>query len=113
MTTTITYRKTKTGEWVVMGPTTAIRSGATVTVTKRDGSTKTERIESVGKAFVVGGQYMVYGYLAKTQQHATGGHAYMCDECGQRRATTTARDMSGLLGRVCGNCARDGYLSFA
>ncbi len=29
-----------------------------------------------------------------------------CDECGRAGATTTARDGSGLLGRVCASCAR-------
>lgn len=111
----ITYRKTKAGEWVAYGPATAIRTGVVVTVAKKDGSTKTEHIASVGRAFLVNGTPMVYGYLAKAEQTSTAhSHAAaMCDECGQRRATTTARDMSGFLGRVCGLCARAGYLSFA
>lgn len=61
---TITYRKTGKGEWVAFGPASVIRAGATVTVTKRGGETKTEHITSVGKPFTADGQQMVYGYLA-------------------------------------------------
>jgi hypothetical protein len=62
--TPIRYRKTKTGQWVAFGPADRIHAGATVTVAKRDGSTKVEYVESVGRPFTVDGQQMVYGYLA-------------------------------------------------
>jgi hypothetical protein len=58
------YRKTKTGQWVVMGPCNMIKAGTTVTVTKADGTTKTEYIESVGKAF----DGLCYGYPAAKAQ---------------------------------------------
>lgn len=29
----------------------------------------------------------------------------MCWECGERRATTTGPDSSGIMGRICGRCA--------
>lgn len=62
----ITYRKTKQGEWVAYGLSSAIKPGADVTVTKRSGETKTEHIAAVGKAFAVDGKQMAYGYLAET-----------------------------------------------
>ena len=58
VTTTCSYRKTTNGTWVVCGPTSVVRPGATVTVTKKDGTTKTETIATTGKPF--GDQ--VYGY---------------------------------------------------
>lgn len=64
-TATITYRKTKSGEWVAYGPATAIRVG-TVTVTKKSGETKTETVERLGRTFTVDGTEMVYDYLAKS-----------------------------------------------
>lgn len=74
MSKTCTYRKTKAGEWVVMGPVSVVKPGAVVTVTKKDGTSKTERIESVGKAF----DGMRYGYLRRRD---TGPR--VCDECGE------------------------------
>lgn len=62
-TTKCSYRKTKKGEWVVMGPASIITDGATVTVTKKSGETKTETIASTGKTF---GDDLCYGYLDKT-----------------------------------------------
>lgn len=61
--TRITYRKTRTGEWVAFGPADQIAAGREVTVSKRDGSTKTELVASTGKTFQVDGQAMRYGYL--------------------------------------------------
>lgn len=67
MTTTtaskITYRKTKTGEWVACGPAADLRVGA-VTVSKKDGTSKVESITRLGRPFTAGGVEMVYGYLA-------------------------------------------------
>lgn len=60
----ITYRKTKQGTWVAYGPASEIKAGAEVTVTKANGDTKTERIESAGKPFTADGVQMCYGYLA-------------------------------------------------
>lgn len=69
-TTTCKYRKTKSGQWAVMGPADVVRPGATVTVTKADGSTKTERIVSVGKPF----DGLVYGYPAPREHRSSGGY---------------------------------------
>lgn len=62
-TSTPTFRKTKQGQWVAFGPTTALRVGS-VTVAKRDGSTKTVQVEKVGKSFAVDGVECAYGYIA-------------------------------------------------
>lgn len=63
-TTKTTYRKTKKGEWVVCGPTSSVRPGSAITVTKKSGETKTEQVERVGRPFRSGGVELVYGYLA-------------------------------------------------
>lgn len=78
----LSYRKTKNGKWAVMGPANVVTAGATVTVTKRDGTTKTERIGTVGKPFTVDGQQMVYGYPAAAKTTSRTGRRYACDECG-------------------------------
>jgi hypothetical protein len=91
MAAAITYRKTQQGEWVAYGPAAAMRKGA-VTVSKRDGSIKTEQVERLGKTFTVGGVPMCYGYLAKTAPVRSAGrgegscrHARYesrsCDDC--------------------------------
>lgn len=69
-TAEITYRKTKTGEWVAYGPASIVRPGA-VTVAKRDGTSKTETVTRTGRTFTVGAVEMVYGYLAKSAPAAT------------------------------------------
>jgi hypothetical protein len=58
------YRRTKSGEWVVCGPTSLVKRGAVVTVTKRDGTTKDEKIVRVGKPFRLAGIECCYGYLS-------------------------------------------------
>jgi len=93
---TVTYRRTKSGEWVVYGPASVVRVGA-VEVVKLSGEAKIEQVESLGRPFRVDGVEMVYGYLAHSAQ--------MCEECGERKATTTVYDSSGISGRVCGRCA--------
>lgn len=106
--THITYRKAKTGEWVVYGPATAIKAGTTVTVTKRSGETKTERVARVGRPFTVAGRQMLYGYIearraAAPSAAASGG---ICDECGQpRRNLSECWDSSGIAGMCCPRCA--------
>ena len=67
--TKITYRKTKSGEWVAYGPSSAFvepdgTPKATVEVTKKSGETKAEIISKLGKPFVIDGDTYVYGYLA-------------------------------------------------
>ncbi len=62
---TLIYRRAGDGEWVVFGPASAIHEGTTVTVTKRDGTTKHERIEWVGGSFNVNGVPHVYGHVER------------------------------------------------
>lgn len=127
----ITYRKTRAGEWVAFGPVAEIQAGREVTVTKRSGQTKTELVDRIGKPFVVDGTKMVYGYIDTAARREIAQLARddaqvrredaarrrsvrrMCGECGERRAVTTATDLSGIVGNVCGVCARSGALSFA
>jgi len=67
---TVTYAKTKAGEWVARGPVALIIEGQ-VTVTKRDGSSKTETIVRTGKAWTQDGVQVRYGYLAPTSTTTT------------------------------------------
>jgi hypothetical protein len=80
----ISYRKTGKGEWVAFGPAAAMRVG-TVTVTRKDGTAKTEYVERVGKTFQAGGVDCCYGYLAKTapaQRRSRNQYeARTCDAC--------------------------------
>lgn len=130
MATTITYRKTKTGQWVAYGPAATLIPGATVTVTTKSGQAKQERIASVGREFVVDGVAMVYGYLATDtmQQRAraqvtvttygAGGKtrttslsSRSCQCCGSSRGVHYVTDDSGVGGYACYRCD-DGSVSF-
>lgn len=119
------YRKTKSGKWAVFGAADAITVGATVTVTLKNGSTKTEEIEEVGHPFDVNGVPHVYGYPKKqdppqgqprqrkaSQPKASG---QVCSECQQRPGRFPRTDSSGIAGVVCTRCNRygDQELSFA
>jgi hypothetical protein len=63
-----TYRKARDGEWVVVGPVSVVQPGATVTVYRKDHTTRQETILRLGRAFRVrinGAELeVVYGYLA-------------------------------------------------
>lgn len=100
-TAAISYRKTKTGEWVAFGPADAIVEGCTCVVTKRDGTTKTELVERVGRIFQVDGRDMVYGYLAPkaVRGHSGGrrGGRWECDECGEYVTPGTRCWETGLI----------------
>jgi hypothetical protein len=92
----IRYRKTKSGEWVVYGPASAVQAGRSVTVTKSDGSTKTEHIDRVGRPFGVDGVSMVYGYLGarEPETRATYRRAHRDD----------SRGRGGYRGNGCWSC---------
>lgn len=107
----VTYRKTKSGEWVVYGPAAVVRPGV-LSVTKKSGETKTEQVERVGRAFMVDGQAMVYGYISRTtaQTQSPRHNGPACESCGYRYAHL-ATDMSGISGYACIRCD-DGSLSF-
>ena len=109
MTTPVTYRKTKTGEWVAYGPASLVLPGF-VTVTKKSGEAKQELVERVGHPFTAEGVQMVYGYLAAkapaTARPAGNGRGGICDECGEpRRNLQECTDSSGIGGLCCPRCA--------
>lgn len=65
----LSYRKTKTGEWVVFGPKAEMwdtlynKPSGSVFVSKKDGTKKTERIAKLGTPFMVDGVEHCYGYI--------------------------------------------------
>lgn len=85
------FRKTQSGEWVVFGPASQVHVG-TVTVAKRDGTTKVENVARVGKTFTVDGVECCYGYVGPAA--ATKTQAHECDECGRPGASIARRDSS-------------------
>ncbi len=85
------YRRTKSGEWVVMGPASVVQVGGVVQVTKKNGETKDETILSIGKPFLVDGVNMVYGHTGHGWQ-AQG--PYQKKE-GKRDGKTYGRDGDG------------------
>lgn len=76
----ITYRKTKAGEWVAFGPVAEFQAGGLrlgdtapggvtvtsllLTVTRKDGTARTETIRRLGRPFTADGTECCYGYLA-------------------------------------------------
>jgi len=87
-TTTVTYRKTKTGDWVAYGPLSEFFADdgtpkGMVTVTKKSGETKSEAIQKLGRPFDVHGVLHVYGYLNQRQTYTqTRRWGIGCPECG-------------------------------
>lgn len=73
--TTTTYRRTRQGEWVVFGDAALLEQhaelGTGIEVTKRDGTTKREEIDWVGKHFEVDGRTAAYGHLRRGDRRAT------------------------------------------
>jgi len=108
----ISYRKTKQGVWVICGPVAEVKVGK-VTVTKKDGTTKTESIESIGKPFATSSGDLVYGYIKPNGNGSNGnGHhrpsssSGRCRECGGPiRDASHHRAMQGY----CGDCAFDEF----
>jgi hypothetical protein len=111
---TLTYRRTKSGAWAVYGPTTHVKTGATVTVTKKNGDTKQETIASVGKPFTVDGQQMVYGYPdSDTTRSSSGGRRRTVrnpyTQRRPRRCETGGNCSSFGSGQSCGAPDCDGW----
>jgi hypothetical protein len=103
----VTYRKAKDGRWIVCGSVSEVKIGS-VRVTKRDGSTKTEIVESLGRPFATENGMMVYGHIAartSASSSARRGNG-RCRECGGPiRDARHHKAMGGL----CGECAFDEY----
>ena len=89
-----TYRKTKTGEWVVYGRaadlTTACRNGGQVPVLRR--------------SFVVDGIEMAYGYTGQRAAGRTSRYGRY-----ERQCPTDGNCSSFGSGRSCGSPDCDGY----
>jgi hypothetical protein len=110
---TITYRKTQQGEWVAYGPAAVMRKGA-VTVTKKDGSIKTEHVGRLGKTFTVAGVPMVYGYLEQRSSgfaSQAGAREYRSNRSAysRRRCVSGGNCSSFGAGTSCGAPDCDGY----
>jgi hypothetical protein len=114
MTTTTspqaTYRKTSKGEWVVMAPASTLRPGQTITVTKKNGTSKVETIAKVGKPFAVGGTQMAYGYLTARETSARPASRHERFTPRNRKACITDGNCSSFgNGRNCGGHDCDGF----
>jgi hypothetical protein len=98
----IVYRKDRrTGAWNVFGPASEVRVG-TVTVTKKDGTHRQERVVKVSKPFDVDGVAHVYGYLEDKAPKT-------CANCGEtiRGKAYLVRDSCYTLGYCCKICANE------
>jgi hypothetical protein len=73
----LSYRKTRDGEWVVFGPKAEMWDGlynkpaGNVVVTKKDGTKKTESIDHLGKPFQADGVECCYGYIDRSASDRT------------------------------------------
>jgi hypothetical protein len=111
--TKTTYTKLRDGSWGVRAPA-GTKAGDPITVTKRDGTTKPERVERVlwegdGIALCAiapsAPSAKSGGYSAQRVSRA-GGASDRCRECrGPIRHAPEHRAMGGL----CGSCAFDEY----
>lgn len=84
----VTFRKTKTGEWVAFGPADFLARAAkldcAVDVTLAKGGTKSVAVERIGKPFDVDGTAMAYGYLvADRPAGRRGSFGRTCSGCGE------------------------------
>lgn len=102
----VTWRKSKSGEWVVCGPVHAVHVGV-VAVTKRSGAVEHVEIERLGKPFQTDdGITLVYGYPAKAERTTTqSSYSSSCENCGEGKARYPAVDSSGIRGKVCQRCS--------
>jgi len=107
---TITYTKLRDGSWGVRAPAST-KAGDTITVTKKSGETKVERVERVlwtGDGIALCALAPSSGYSAQRVQRTSsaGGTSGRCRECrGPIRSSPEHRAMGGL----CGSCAFDEY----
>ncbi len=105
---TFTWRKAKTGEWVVFGDAkalrAAVRGGFSVTVTSKSGNAKKVFPTRVGKTF---GDNLAYGYIEDDYNSRP---SYGSSYSSSRRACVTGGNCSSFgNGRSCGSHDCDGY----
>ena len=88
------WRKDKNSDaWKVFGPASVVKSGATVSVTKKSGECSLEQISGVGNPFDVEGVPHVYGSIVE--------QADECIECGEK-LYSAAQKRSGYCRPDCG-----------
>lgn len=105
-----TYTKLRNGRWGVRvaGNTT---TDAIVTVTKRSGEQKLEKVEKVlwtgkdrdGKTVSL---CAISSAPATSDNGSSHSGAGPCAECGERRGKIECLDSSGISGECCAQCAR-------
>ena len=61
-----TFRKNRSGEWVVYGTVTEVTVGK-VRVERKDGGVRWVNVGSVGTPFMAGGTMMVYGHISNAK----------------------------------------------
>lgn len=101
MSNTATFRKTKTGEWVAFGPASVVRPGP-VTITKKNGQTKTVTVARVGKPFAANGTTCCYGYIDDDNRSTRTGT--------RRRSSCPTDGNCSSFHRRCHECGTDSYL---
>jgi len=98
----------RSGEWGAKVRHGSVREGDPIQITTRSGKTW---VAVVAKVVWQGEDVALVATGETTRARSGGGGSHrsygMCESCGERRATTEATDGSGIVGRVCGLCARD------
>jgi hypothetical protein len=105
-----TFMKLRSGQWGLRGPQSALQPGATVTVAKRDGSSKECTVGRIlwNRDGIALATISASGYQRETGCRSSHDQTEreMCAECGERHAVTTAADSSGCVAGVCRRCAQ-------
>ncbi len=98
-TATVAYRRLRSGAWGVAGPADIVREGESVTVSKRDASTK---VEQVGTVVWTDGSTAIAAI-------ASAGHRPASKTASSRRGSSgrgrcTECDRWGPAGETCNEC---------
>lgn len=100
--------KLRSGDWGAKAQGEA-RQGDTVHITTKGGKEWDARVV---KVVWTGDGVSIVATESLDRPHGREARG-LCDNCYESAAKYSARDMSGLGGRVCGRCYGDGMLSFA
>jgi len=65
----VTFRKNKSGEWVVFGPVSEVVVGK-VWATRKDGRRRPVDVTGLGRPFSANGEMCVYGYIGTSRPPA-------------------------------------------